>query len=156
MRAILLLPALIVLIAVAGCTSAVSSFSGLQQPLNLNEQAHFENNGYAFAAAINHIEIKNNQTIIVTLTIENTGQNAMTLSAMPSLNDPVGQSYVGQTLFFSQIAPGHTSTQKGTILLPEGVLNQISQGSTLKFRLQGTTPVPYETAWSVDLTNLPT
>jgi hypothetical protein len=79
----------------------------------------------------------------------------MTLSALSSLNDPIGQSYVGQTAFFSQIAPGYKVTQKQTISLPEGVLNQLSQGSTLKYRFQGTSPVPYETTWNVDLTNLP-
>jgi hypothetical protein len=155
MRTLVLLPVIIALFIVAGCTSAIPSLPGAQQHLNLNQQANFENNGYAFTAAINSIEKKDNHTIIVTVTIDNTGQQAMTLSAMSSLNDPIGQSYVGQTIFFSQIAPGHKVTQKGTISLPEGVINQLGQGSTLKFRFQGTSPVPYETAWSVDLTNLP-
>jgi hypothetical protein len=155
MRTLFLLPTLIALIIVAGCASTVPSLPGSQQTLNLNQQANFENNDYAFTAAINHIEIKNNQTIIVTLTIENTGQKPMTLSAISSLNDPIGQSYVGQTVFFSQIAPGHKVTQTGTISLPGGVINQLVKGSTLKYRFQGTSPVPYETAWSIDLTDLP-
>jgi hypothetical protein len=155
MRILFLLPAIIAFVIVAGCTSTVPSLPGAQQTLNLNQQAIFENNGYAFTAAVNHIEIKDNQTIIVTLTIDNTGQKAMTLSALSSLNDPIGQSYAGQTVLFSQIAPGYKVTQKQTISLPYGVLNQLSQGSTLKYRFQGTSPVPYETTWNVDLTNLP-
>ena len=111
MRTLFLLPAIIAFVIMAGCTSAVPSLPGAQQHLNLNQQANFENNGYAFTAAVNHIEIKNNQTIIVTLTIDNTGQQPMTLSAMSSLNDPIGQSYVGQTIFFSHgIQDGSGST----------------------------------------------
>ena len=155
MRTLFLLSAIIAFVIVAGCTSSVPSLPGAQQNLNLNQQANFESNGYAFTAAVNHIEIKDSQTIIVTISIDNTGQKAMTLSALSSLNDPIGQSYAGQTVLFSQIAPGHTVTQKQTISLPEGVLNQLSQGSTLKYRFQGTSPVPYETTWNVDLTNLP-
>ena len=91
----------------------------------------------------------------MTLTIVNTGTQGLTLSAIPSLNDPVGEAYPGQAIFFSQIAPNHQSTQKGTISIPVGTLDQLGQGSTLTIRFQGTSPVPYETTWSVDLTNLP-
>ena len=153
MRTLFFLPVIIAFIIVAGCTSSVPSLPGAQQTLNLNQQANFESNGYAFTAAVNNIEIKDNQTIVVTISIDNTGQKGMTLSAMSSLNDPIGQSYVGQTVFFSQIAPGHTVTQEQTIPLPEGVINQLGEGSTLKYRFQGTSPVPYETAWNVDLTS---
>ncbi|MFZ1898438.1 hypothetical protein [Methanoregula sp.] len=155
MKFLYVLPALIALIIVTGCTATTPSIPGAQQPLSLNQQAQFENNGYAFDAGITHIEIKDNQTIVVTLTIVNTGTQGMTLSAMPSLNNPVGESYPGPAIFFSQIAPNHQSTQKGTISIPVGTLDQFSQGSTLKIRFQSTSPVPYETAWSIDLTNLP-
>ncbi len=155
MRSLFLLPALIALIIVTGCTATAPSIPGAQQPLSLNQQAQFQNNGYAFDAGVNHIEIQNNQTIVVTLTIVNTGTQGMTLSAMPSLNNPVGESYPGPAIFFSQIAPNHQSTQKGTISIPVGTLDQFGQGSTLKIRFQGTSPVPYETSWSIDLTNLP-
>jgi len=155
MRSLFLLSALIALIIMTGCTATAPSIPGAQQPLSLNQQAQFENNGYAFDAGINHIEIKDNQTIVVTLTIVNTGTQGMTLSAMPSLNNPVGESYPGSAIFFSQIAPNHQSTQKGTISIPVGTLDQFGQGSTLKIRFQGTSPVPYETAWNIDLTNLP-
>jgi hypothetical protein len=150
-----LVPVLIAIIMVTGCTATAPFIPGAQQSLTLNQQAQFESNGYAFDAGINHIEIQNNQTIVVTLTIVNTGTQGMTLSAMPTLNNPVGGSYPGSTIFFSQIAPNHQSTQKGTISIPAGTLNQFGQGSTLKIRFQGTSPVPYETTWSIDLTNLP-
>ena len=47
----------------------------------------------------------------------------LTLSAMPVLNDPVGESYPGQAIFFGQIAPNHQSTMKGTISIPDNSLN---------------------------------
>ena len=155
MRMPFLVPVLIAIVMVTGCTATAPSIPGTQQPLSLNQQAQFENNEYAFDAGINNIQIKDDQTIVVTLTIINTGTQGLTLSAMPSLNDPVGEAYPGQALFFSQIAPNHQSTQKGTISIPVGTLDQLGQGSTLKIRFQGTSPVPYETTWSIDLTNLP-
>jgi len=83
-------------------------FPGTQQHLSLSQQAHFESNGYAFGASINNIALKeNNRSVILTLAIENTGTRGMTVSAIPVLNDPVGQAYPGQAVFFSQIAPGY-------------------------------------------------
>jgi hypothetical protein len=155
MRFLLILIALITFIIVAGCTATAPSLPVTQQSLNLNQQAHFENNGYAFDAGINNIEIQYNRTIVLTLTIVNSGTQGLTISAMPALNDPVGESYPGQAIFFSQIAPGHQSTAKGTIIIPQNSLSQFGQGSTLKIRFQGTSPVPYETTWNLDLTHLP-
>ncbi|MFY9749121.1 MAG: hypothetical protein WAK75_01035 [Methanoregula sp.] len=155
MRMPFLVPVLIAIVMVTGCTATAPYIPGAQQPLSLNQQAQFENNGYAFDAGIDKIDIQDAQTIVVTLTIVNTGTQGLTLSAMPSLNDPVGEAYPGQAIFFSQIAPNHQSTQKGTISIPVGTLDQLGQGSTLTIRFQGTSPVPYETTWSIDLTNLP-
>jgi len=154
MKALFLLPVLAVLfLLVAGCTSLPGS---AHTHLSLNQQAHFENNGYAFGASINNIELKeNNRTVVLTVAIENTGTRGLTVSAIPVLNDPVGQAYPGQAIFFSQIAPGHCSIQKGTISLPDNTLGQLSQGSSLTIRFQGTSPTPYETTWDVDLTRLP-
>jgi len=154
MKFVAVLPILAVLIFVAGCAS--SSFPGTQQHLSLSQQAHFESNGYAFGASINNIALKeNNRSVILTLAIENTGTRGMTVSAIPVLNDPVGQAYPGQAVFFSQIAPGYRSIQKGTITLPDNTLGQLGQGSTLTIRFQGTSPTPYEATWDVDLTQLP-
>ena len=155
MRSLFLLPALIALIIVTGCTATAPSIPGAQQPLSLNQQAQFQNNGYAFDAGVNHIEIQNNQTIVVTLTIVNTGTQGMTLSAMPSLNNPVGESYPGPAIFFSQIAPNHQSTQKRDNLHPRGYPRPVWPGINPQNPFQGTSPVPYETSWSIDLTNLP-
>jgi hypothetical protein len=154
MKPLYLLPILIAFVIVAGCTGLPSSVSS-QQQLNLNQQAQFANNEYAFTAGINNIQIQNNQTIIVTITIANTGSSGMTMSVYPTLNDPVGQSYPGTAMFYSQIYPNHQSTQKGTILIPPGELAHLTQGSTLDVKFQGTSPIPFETAWSVDLSHLP-
>jgi len=156
MRLFFLLPALIALIIVTGCTATAPSLPDTQKPLRLDQQAHFENTGYAFDVKINHIDIQDDQTIVVTLTIVNTGTHGMTISAMPSVNDPSGsESYPGKAIFFSQIAPDHQSTQKGTISIPAGTLSHFSQGSTLKIQFHGTSPIPFGTAWSVDLTHVP-
>ena len=155
MRFLCILPGLIALIVVAGCTATAPSIPGIQQPLSLNQQAHFEYDEYAFDAGINHIEIQDNQTIVVTLTIVNTGKEGLTLIASPVLSNPVGEEYPGAEISFNSIAPNHQETMKGSITIPEGSLNLFGQGSTLKIRFQGSSPVPYETSWNIDLTNLP-
>lgn len=154
MRALYFLPILAAFVLVAACT--VPAMPGTQENLQLSQQAHFESNGYAFGASINNIRvIENNRTIVLTIAIQNTGNKGMSLSAMPVINDPIGQSYPGPAVFYSQVAPGYTSIQKGTISIPEGTLAQLSKGSTLKIRFQGTSPTPYEATWDVDMTNLP-
>jgi len=141
------IPVLILLIAIAGCTSVLPVQSGSQQPLGLDQEAHFENNGYAFSAAVTNTELKDNTTVLVTLTIDNTGKKAITLSAMPSVKDPNGQVSIGQILFFSQILPGYQSTQSVAIPLPEG---STGEGCVLDIRFQGVSPLPYEAAWDLD------
>lgn len=101
----------------------VTSSASTQPPLTLNQQAQFASNDYAFTSGINDIQIQNNQTIIVTITVVNTGTKGMTLSVYPTFNDPVGQSFPGAAIFFSQISPNYKSTQKGTIYIPPGELN---------------------------------
>jgi len=153
MKALFLLPVLaVLLLLVAGCTSLPGS---AHPHLSLNQQAQFENNGYAFGASIDKIEIKETRTVVLTLAIENTGTQGTTISAIPVINDPAGQAYPGQAIFFSQIAPGHRSIQKGSITLPENTLGQIGQGSTLTIRFQGTSAMPYEATWDVNMTALP-
>jgi hypothetical protein len=154
MKPLCLVPILIALVIVAGC-AGVPSPGSTQTPLTLNQQAQFANNNYAFTTGINDIKIQNNQTIIVTITVENTGTNGMTLSVYPSLIDPIGQSFPGAAIFFSQIYPNHQSTQKGTIYIPPGELEHLTQGSMLDVKFQGTSPIPFETMWSVDLSHLP-
>ncbi|MGB8891045.1 MAG: hypothetical protein WCC86_03155 [Methanoregula sp.] len=154
MKPLCLLPILIALVIVAGCAGVPSSAS-TQPPLTLNQQAQFAINDYAFTSGINDIQIQNNQTIIVTITVVNTGTKGMTLSVYPTFNDPVGQSFPGAAIFFSQISPNYKSTQKGTIYIPPGELEHLTQGSTLDVKYQGTSPIPFETTWSVDLSHLP-
>ncbi|HVP95514.1 hypothetical protein [Methanoregula sp.] len=151
MKILYILPVLMAFIVVAGCTS----LPGLQQPLTLGQQAKFSNNGHTFEAGIDRIGIQDNQTIVVTLRVVNTGTSGVTVFAYPSLQNPVGESYPGPALYFGEIAPNHEVAQKGAIYLPAGVLDQLSQGSTLKIRFEIGTPVPDDAVWSVDFTNPP-
>jgi hypothetical protein len=68
--------------------------------------------------------------------------------------DPAGDSYPGTAIFFSQIAPNYQSTQKGPVYIPPGALENIGQGSTLDIKFHGTSPVPFEAVWGIDLINL--
>jgi len=153
MRVLLFVLIITAFVFVAGCSS-LSPVS--RQTLNLNEQASFENGGYAFGASISHLDIKdNNQTIDVSITVINNGNQGTTLAVYPALVDPVGEEYPGSEIFFSQIAPGRTVTQSGTITLPPGAYDTLKQNALLHVRFQGATPVPYEAYWAVDFTNLP-
>jgi len=145
MKTLYILPALIALIVVAGCTS----IPGLQQPLTLGQQAQFSN----FEAGINRIEIHDNQTIAVTLNVVNTGTGEISVFAYPSLENSVGESYPGPTINFGVINPSHQLTEKGPIYLPAGVLDQLGPGSTLKIRFEAGSAIPEEATWSVDFTN---
>ena len=118
MRMPFLVPVLIAIVMVTGCTATAPYIPGAQQPLSLNQQAQFENNGYAFDAGIDKIDIQDAQTIVVTLTIVNTGTQGLTLSAMPSLNDPVGEAYPGQAIFLARSHPITSLPRKGPSPFP--------------------------------------
>jgi len=150
---VLILAAIITLVFLAGCSSP-SQLS--RQTLSLNQAASFESGGYAFDVSISHLDVKdNNQTIDVSITVVNNGNQGTTLAVYPALVDPVGEEYPGSEIFFSQIAPGRTVTQSGTIPLPAGAYDTLRQNALLHVRFQGATAVPYEAYWSVDFTNLP-
>jgi hypothetical protein len=153
MRFLLSVLIITALVLVTGCSSLTQS---TKQTFNLNEQVIFENGVYGFGASINHLDVKNNnQTVTVSINLENKGNVGITLAVFPALVDPVGEEYPGSEIFFSQIAPGRIVTQSGTISLPPGAYDTLKQNALLHVRFQGTNPVPYEAYWAVDFTNLP-
>ena len=123
--------------------------------LNLNESAAFERAGYAFTVGIDRIDVQKQNSgaynVTIALKVTNTGTAGITLMLTPWLTDSSGNEYATSSLFFSQIAPGDSVTNEGTITIPgNDAFAALEKNAVITVKIQGASLFPYKAAWDMD------
>jgi hypothetical protein len=157
MRKYCILIILILFILFTGCATYVSDLTTPKRVLQLNETAIFEQDGYQYSAAVDHISVVSSsaglQGVTVHVTVKNTGTKAFSLVAYPRITDDTGTESPGTSIFLGGLNPGGENSGESRIPITSDEAIQLKDHALLSIRFQNVKTS--EATWYVDFNKLP-